>query len=174
MSQTDQYKKIEARSSKTINSIADGGVGAANTARTLIYIDSIKVVKRYPFGIGTDNFDAIKVESPYMAKEGCLFNHAHNEILNVAVENGLQGVVLLAILILFVMYSFWRNLTSPNDLVRVFASLGLMLVFCHIIFGQTQAVFSHHDTLIFFVFFLYPFFGQIQLLNSELFCSTTI
>ena len=167
VSQTDQYKTIEARSSKTINDIADGGLEAGSKARKLIYIDSIDVIKRYPFGIGTDNFDAIKVQSPYMTKEGYRFSQAHNEILNIAVENGLQGVISLAALLLFTMFVFWRNLKSTSELARVYAASGLMLVVSYAIFGQTQAVFSHHDTLIFFVFFLNLFFGQIQLLNRK-------
>ena len=167
VSQTDQYKLIEARTSSSINNFSKGGFEATDKARKIIFDDSIEVIKRYPFGVGTDNFDAIKVESPYMTKEGYRFSQAHNEILNVAVENGLQGVMSLATLLLFVMYIFWKNLKSSNELARVYAASGLMLVVSYAIFGQTQAVFSHHDTLIFFVFFLYLFFGQIQLLNRK-------
>jgi len=167
VSQTDQYKRIEARTYWSINNFSKGGFEATDKARKILFDDSTDVIQRYPFGVGTDNFDAIKVESPYMTKDGYRFSQAHNDILNVAVENGLQGITSLAALLLFAMYIFWKNLKSDNELARVYAASGLMLMVSYTIFGQTQAVFSHHDTLIFFVFFLYLFFGQIQLLNRK-------
>ena len=164
VSQTDQYKRIEARTTSSINNFAQGGIESADKARAILFEDSFTSIKAYPFGIGTDNFDAIKVDSPFMSEKGYRSSHAHNELLNIWVENGVQGLFSLAALLLFACYVFWKGLKSDNQLARLYGSCGLMLIVTYAIFGQTHAVFSHHDTIIFFVFYLYFFFGQVQVL----------
>jgi len=75
-----------------------------------------------------------------------------------------QGLLSLAAILLFACYVFWRGLKSDSQLARLYGACGLMLIVSYVIFGQTQAIFSHQDTLIFFVFYLYFFFGQVQVL----------
>jgi len=166
VSQTDQYKHIEERTSSSINNFSKGGFESVDKTRASIVEDSIKIVKQYPIGIGTDNFDSIKVQSSLMTEKGYRFGHAHNELLTVAVENGIHGLVSLMAIILFAMNMFWKKLKSSNELARVYAASGLMLVISYMIFGQTNAVFSHHDTLIFFIFFLYFFLAQCEKSNA--------
>lgn len=165
VSQTDQYKRIEARTVASVNGFSKGGIQTAERARAILFEDSISSIKSNPWGIGTDNFNAIRVNSPHMQRGVYRFTHAHNELLNLWVENGIQGLLVFTTLILLALYVFWNGLKLDNQLARVYSSSGLMLVVSYAIFGQSQSVFSHHDTLIFFVFYLYLFFGQIQLLK---------
>ncbi len=157
VSQTEQYETLKSRTNSTIDSLNKGDYQGASSSRLLIFKDTITHAKQHPFGIGTRNFE--KIDS-----NGYKYN-AHNQILNVWVENGIQGVISLALLIIFSLSFFWKNLNHANDLIGIYASSGLMLIISYIIFSQSQTIFDHHQTLIFFIFYLYFFFGQIQALN---------
>jgi len=87
--------------------------------------------------------------------------HAHNEWLNVLAENGFLGFILFTVLFFFPIYIFWKNLSHKNSIVGMYSYCGILLIFSFAIFGQTQAIFSSHATLIFFIFFLYLFIAQI-------------
>lgn len=167
VSQTDQYSQIEARTVSTLDAISNDGLMSADKQRAIIVEDSISVFKRFPFGIGTGNFSAIKVDSVLNTPSGYRWTHAHNQFLNILVQNGIQGLIIFIALILFTLFVFLKSFNARSDLVRVYAAVGMMLVFSYAVFGLTQAVFKHKDTLMFFVFFLYLFFGQIQLLNRK-------
>ena len=155
VSQTDQYKVLQARTAQTLDGLAAGQLDAASSGRERIFKQAIESIEQHPFGIGTDNFGH--------PQKG----HAHNELLNVWVENGMQGVIALSALILYSLYVFWRALKTDDELSRIYAASGLMLIISYAIFGQSQAPFSHNDTLMFFIFYLYLFFGQIQLLGRR-------
>ena len=62
--------------------------------------DAIEAIKIHPFGIGTNNFASIEQSNNNN------FKHAHNELLNLWVENGIQGVVSLMALIVFAFTIF--------------------------------------------------------------------
>ncbi len=157
VSQTEQYQVLKSRTQSTVNNLADGNYESASSARFALFRDAIAHVKQHPFGIGTRNFEKIDPNGyPY---------NAHNQILNVWVENGIQGVISLVLLIIFSLSFFWKNLNHANGLIGIYASSGLMLIISYIIFSQSQTIFDHHQTLIFFIFYLYFFFGQIQALN---------
>ena len=155
VSQTDQYKVMQARTSATLHGLAEGNMDGATSGRERIFKQAIAYIDEHPFGIGTDNFGH--------PQKG----HAHNEILNVWAENGIQGILSLAGLILFSLTVFFKGLKSDNELARIYATSGLMLIISYAIFGQSQAPFSHNDTLMFFIFYLYLFFGQQQLLVRQ-------
>jgi len=160
VSQTEQYQILKSRSTTTVDNLSKGEYGSATGNRIKIYQDAFKVIKQHPFGIGTDNFLAIK-------QSGIAYNQAHNELINLWVENGIQGVVTLLLLFGYMFIFFYRNLKHTNDLVNVYSACGLMLIVSYVIFGFSQAVFSHHQTLIFFIFYLYFFFAQIQILKGQ-------
>jgi len=158
VSQTHQYETIKSRTSNTINDINNGNYQGASSSRLSIFKDVASHIEKYPFGIGTRNFEKIDPNGyPY---------NAHNQLLNIWVENGIQGVISFLLLIGFSFRFFWKNLNHSNSTISVYASCGLMLIVSYIIFSQTQTIFDHHQTLIFFIFYLYFFFAQIQALNK--------
>ena len=164
VSQTEQYQTIKQRTQQTVNAISNGHYQRASSNRLVIFQNSFNQIKKNPFGIGTHNFKKIE-QSKY--PEGYPFN-AHNQLLNVWVENGIQGAVSLLLLIGYLIRFFWKNLNHNNDLVSIYASSGLMLITSYIIFAQSQVIFDHHQTLIFFIFYLYFFFAQINFLKREI------
>jgi len=159
VSQTEQYEILKNRTQSTYSNLSNGNYQGVSSSRLLIFQDSIKHIEKHPFGIGTRNFE--KIDS-----NGYPYN-AHNQILNVWVENGIQGVISLALLIIFLLRFFWKKLNHANNLIGIYASSGLMLIVSYIIFSQSQTIFDHHQTLIFFIFYLYFFFAQIQALNRS-------
>ena len=163
VSQTNQYQVLQSRSMETISNLAGDDYNSATGARLTIYQDSFKVIKQYPFGIGTDNFSAIKQSN------NNAFSQAHNELINLWVENGIQGVIILLLLLGYAFKVFYKHLKHSNDLVSVYAACGLMLIVSYMIFGFSQAVFSHHQTLIFFIFYLYFFIAQIFVIKRQSF-----
>jgi len=159
VSQTDQYQVLKSKSMSTVNNLSSDDYNSATGNRLVIYRDSFEVIKQHPFGVGTDNFLAIKQSN------NNAYSHAHNELINLWVENGIQGVITLLLLLGYAFKVFYKNLNHANDLVSVYAACGLLLIVSYIIFGFSQAVFSHHQTLIFFIFYLYFFLSQISLIN---------
>ncbi len=158
VSQTHQYETLKSRTSNTINDINNGNYQGASSSRLSIFKDAASHIEKYPFGIGTRNFEKIDPNGyPY---------NAHNQLLNIWVENGIQGVISFLLLIGFSFRFFWKNLNHSNSTISVYASCGLMLIVSYIIFSQSQTIFDHHQPLIFFIFYFYFFFAQIQALNK--------
>lgn len=155
VSQTDHYQIMQSKTIATISGLQQGNLDAATSLRYTNFLIAWESIRLHPFGIGMDN---------YGQAEGALFGHAHNELLNTAVEAGIFGVLALIAMVLFSVYVFLVKASQSknfgNDNVALNASCGLMLICSYVIFSQSQAVFSHHDTLLFFIFYLYLFFGQ--------------
>lgn len=159
VSQTEQYEILKSRTQATTSDLAAGNYESASSSRLSIFKDAIKHSEKYPFGIGTRNFEKIDPDGyPY---------NAHNQMLNVLVENGVQGLLSLLLLMIIAFRFFWKNLNHINETIAIYASCGLMLIVAYTIFSQSQVVFDHHQTLIFFIFYLYFFFSQIQALSKQ-------
>ena len=152
VSQTSQYATIAARTGQTIQAIENEDYRSASSLRFEIWEVALETIGKYPFGVGTDNFSRIGTE----------FSHAHNELINIAVENGVQGVLAFLALMSFAIFVFVLAIRSENPDARLYASLGLSLLTTYAVFAQTQALLSHHDTLLFFIVFLYLFLAQIE------------
>ena len=152
VSQTSQYQTIAARTGQTIQAIENEDYISASSRRFETWAVAFETAGKYPFGVGTENFSRIGTE----------FSHAHNELINIAVENGVQGVLAFLALLGFTCFVFLRAVKSEDPDVSLYASLGLALLTSYAVFAQTQALLSHHDTLLFFIVFLYLFFAQIE------------
>jgi len=160
VSQTKQYETLKDRTTSTINDISNKNYNYASSGRLVIYKDAINSINKYPFGIGTDNFKKIDLINGYSY-------NAHNQLLNIWVENGIQGVVSIVLLIGYLIIFFWGNLKCTDKLIGVYALSGLILIFSYIIFSATQVIFAHQQTLLFFIFYLYLLFAQINLIKKK-------
>ena len=157
VSQTKQYEVLKSRTQNTVNALSNNDYQGASSSRLQIFKDTINHIEKYPFGIGTNNFTKID-------PNGYTYN-AHNQLLNIWVESGIQGVISFLLLVGYLFRFFWKNLNHPDELIGIYASSGLMLIGCYVIISQSQTVFDHHQPLIFFIFYLYFFFAQIQFLK---------
>jgi len=166
ISQTNQYETIKIRTSDLVENVASGNFVRAAEGRSDVFRLSLKIIKEYPFGVGTNNFLAANKKYNDLKGHTAYRNQAHNEILNLWVENGIQAVFCLLLLLGFTLRFFWKNLKNNNELIRIYSTCGLILIISYGIFGITQATFTHQSSLIFFIFFLYYFFAQIQIIDK--------
>jgi len=156
VSQTNQYKVIESHTVKNFENIKTYGIDDSLNGRISLYQDSLISIGNYPYGVGTGNFHKIpQTKNPKL-------RHAHNEILNLGVENGIQAIIVFLALIFYCLIYFYKHLGNKIDIVSMYASLGLMHLSSFLIFGLSQSTFSHHQTLFIFIFFLYFFISQIE------------
>ena len=86
-----------------------------------------------------------------------LYNHAHNEYLDLFVKRGLLGLGALLVLYSLAFRHFWppardRQATAPGALALQLA--GLALVVCYAGFGLTQVFLSHNNGTMFLLFML--------------------
>ncbi len=173
---TSQYENMQDRSTNEMIQLTEDDFTSSFGIRLRLWALALEGFQRYPFGVGTDNFREIKniiLEEDYFGWGDYYnqiiidFGHAHNEWINLLVENGVQGLLTLFLLFGFVLRIFWKNIGHKNELVRIYSSSGLLLLVSYFIFGQTQGIFSHHSTTIFCVFYLFLFCAQIQLIKRE-------
>lgn len=175
VSQTQQYQHIKNKSMRDLERVGMGtlkGVGGGRGAMAMVALEG---VNRYPLGVGTDNYRAIAKQitaenyfnwDAGLNKHVVQFNQAHNEWLNLLVENGIPGVLVFFLLFGTAAKIFWKGLGEQNQLIAAYAACGLMLLSSYFVFGMTQAVFSHNSTTIFFITFLYLFIGQMAYLRE--------
>jgi len=163
------------------------GVGTDNFrtgAKAVIIMDANKNIKNKKYFLVKNNDNKVLLKGDLKKKhihdyrylenfnkDGSLkftsrFRHAHNEWLNILAENGIAGIILLTLLFAFPVKIFWQNLSHKNDLVGMYSYCGILLIASFAIFGQTQSMFTSHAAVIFFIFFLYLFIGQIYRLNN--------
>ena len=87
-----------------------------------------------------------------MPRHAVLFNHAHNEWLDMFAKRGLLGVLALALFYAVPGGLFWRALrdtagaaTSATKARRAAALCGLIGVVGFLGFGMTQVMFAHNN-----------------------------
>lgn len=93
---------------------ASGAATSVSTRQTMI-IGSIAAVKEFaPFGSGLGTFEKIyRLSEDPDRIEPTFVNHAHNDYLEMAVETGLPGVVLILLFLLWWGAAVRRMMASP-------------------------------------------------------------
>jgi O-antigen ligase len=77
-----------------------------------------------------------------------VFRHAHNLVLNYAIQLGVPGAVIALLLFFSLAHAFWTRRLGPSG-VRVAATCGLMLVFGVLLRNMTDDFFGRHAILLF-------------------------
>lgn len=90
------------------------------------------IAKYFPFGTGVGTFDPIfRIDEPSQLLNQFYLNHAHNDLLEVALESGLMGVLLLGTAIAWWLWRSWRAWcarTSTSSLLQRLGSAMLLLI----------------------------------------------
>ncbi len=94
-----------------------GDLGASTSimSRNQIASNSVVLVRRYaPLGSGLGTFPKVyqMQEDPALV-DRVYVNHAHNDYLELAVETGLPGVLLIAAFLFWWVNAIWRMVRSP-------------------------------------------------------------
>ncbi len=77
-----------------------------------------------------------------------VFRHAHNLVLNYAIQLGVLGAVIALLLFFSLAHAFWIRRLGPSG-VRVAATCGVMLVFGVFLRNMTDDFFGRHAILLF-------------------------
>ncbi len=86
------------------------------------------------------------------------FTHVHNDALDSLLKQGMVGLSGLLVMYLAPLLLFARQLSARRyghqHEVRAFALSGILLVSCMMVFGLSQAFFSHNSGVTVYLFFL--------------------
>ena len=128
--------------------VSGSSVSVSTRMRYRLWAASIEMSKdRLLFGYGQGQFnDALKSlrPRPPEARKLYIFDHAHNQFLNILVEGGLVGLLLFVGMLATMVYAGARCVARS-----AYRERGLVLVWvalAYSVFGLTQAFFLHGVT----------------------------
>jgi O-antigen ligase len=93
----------------------------------------LTMVKSYfPAGSGIGSFDTVfRIHEPFELLKATYFNHAHNDFLEIAIDTGLPGILLMLIGLIWWAWAslrVWRAGSSESQLGKLGSAM-LLLVF---------------------------------------------
>jgi O-antigen ligase len=101
----------------------------------------------FPFGAGLGGFDPIfRIHEPFELLKPTYFNHAHNDFLEIVVDAGLPGLVLLLAALCWWGWASaraWRARSGPDAILARLGSAMLLLVMLASVFdypARTPAI----------------------------------
>ena len=116
--------------------------------RLMVWRAALQVLQAFPLsGVGIGTFDTVaRLLFPYLYPASFLYNpsatitHAHNELLQVAIDLGIPGFVAYVALLAAFVRTAWRAYTwTPDERIkRLILGLGAGML-AHQIFGLTDA-----------------------------------
>lgn len=89
-----------------------------------------------------------------------LFDHAHNEFIDVLAKQGLVGLAALLLLYMAPLKVFAPGLLHPDLNVRALAVAGTLLPVAYIDFGLSQTFLAHNSGAMFYAFWLAVLWGS--------------
>lgn len=89
-------------------------------------------VAYWPWGAGIGTFQkAYEIIEPIGALRELYLNHAHNDYLEISVEAGLPGILLVGAAILWIVKSIIRAWRDPTFMETRLSTISLVVVFAH-------------------------------------------
>lgn len=168
LSQLDVVEKRVEKAVKSIELYEDGNSQTSIGARLDMYVVAFQLFKEKPlFGHGLNGF---KVKTSEMKESGELEGYsrelgvrktAHNEFFQAAVEKGGVGLILTMGLFLIPLYVFYLNVSSPDRVIRWFASCGVLMLVVLFVAGQSGTIMNHKTFTHFYIFMVFLFLSQI-------------
>lgn len=121
--------------------------------RLLIWQGVLRVIKDHFFfgiGLGTDAFNTVYASYATVGAENAV--HAHNTLLQIAVETGLAGITaFLIMLTVFIQLNMSRNEKVSND-IKLSQSSAFIAIISAMIFGAADHIW--YDRRMLFLFFV--------------------
>ncbi|MBE2271047.1 MAG: O-antigen ligase family protein [Anaerolinea sp.] len=116
---------------------------ASTLGRIEVYRAALQVVIDHPLtGVGLNRFRAVRDQYPVPGWEQRVLPHAHNELLQIATDMGIPGVILYAALygvLARMLWRAWRD--SEGDLwARTVTAAAAAALLAHNFFGLADAI----------------------------------
>jgi len=91
------------------------GAATSVSSRQAILVNSLGLVQEFgPVGSGLGTFEQVyRLSEDPAAVDRYYVNHAHNDYLELAIETGLPGVILMLLFLAWWGHSVWRMVKSP-------------------------------------------------------------
>ena len=135
----------------------DQGVDSSGTfkdGRLQLWSDTLQIIKDYPFlgsGFGTFVF----IYPLYKTIPGNLvFDHAHNDYLELLTDGGIVGTLLAGWFIIVVMSHSWRMIAVRRDRYAVLVGIGTFSGICAILLHSLTDFNLHNGAVGMYFFFL--------------------
>lgn len=123
---------IDAGRAVSIERILTADTGTDMRRRSLPTVLSI-ISRYFPFGSGLGGFDPIfRISEPFALLKPTYFNHAHNDFLEIVLDAGLPGALLLGAAVLWwgrATIAAWRTGSNTRSMLPRLGSAMLLLVF---------------------------------------------
>lgn len=115
-----------------VNRALDMNAGGDLRIRALPTV--LSMIKSYfPAGAGFGSFDTVfRIHEPFALLKPTYFNHAHNDFLEIVLDGGLPGLILLFAGLgwwIWASVRVWRKQASSNTLLARLGSAMLLLIF---------------------------------------------
>ena len=83
----------------------------------------------FPVGSGFGGFDPLyRVYEPHEYLSPSYLNHAHNELMELAIQGGLPGLIILAVFLFWLAARGWAVFRGQSGTARDFGRLGFFMV----------------------------------------------
>lgn len=121
---------VVAGRAQSITRAFDADVGSDMRSRALPTV--LKMVGEYfPAGSGLGGFDPLfRLHEPFHLLKFTYFNHAHNDFLEIVLDSGLPGLILLSAALSWWGWASWRawRTKAKRDLLPRLGSMTLLIV----------------------------------------------
>jgi O-antigen ligase len=137
---------VAADRAVSINRLFEKDPGQDMRSRGLPTVLSM-ITDYFPFGSGLGGFDPVfRIHEPFELLKSTYFNHAHNDFLEIVLDAGLPGLVLLLAALCWWGWASvraWRASSSPDVVLARLGSAMLLLVMLASVFdypARTPAI----------------------------------
>lgn len=138
--------------SRSIETAKAGSLEQADI-RSVIWSTSFNIFKDHPlFGIGFGNFK--EFYQSYLKIPSAVFNHAHNDFLNLAVNAGIIGFLAFVFLWVVLLRNLWRRFKKKEKgYSKALILGGVLTIFAFLLASQFQCYYTdaEDNMILFFV-----------------------
>lgn len=160
------------RFTTTVDELLDGKPDSSIEMRLEAWHTAYDVFKEQPIlGGGLAGYHRAALTHNSTAFLDCCTDHAHNDVIHIAANKGLVGVLSWAFLLAIPLVAFIRQAGRRNSpAIRNLSIAGAMIPASYLIFGLTEATF---DRSLFLTFYLVSISAVAAALFNELAASYT-
>ena len=157
-SQEGRFKKIKKTYSETMSYFNDEGVIGSLGVRYEMWKAGLYIAKNNFFtGIGVTNYKKEKEKLIEIDKIDPLierFNHPHSELLSSLVNQGIFGLVILALLLGLPILISLHSIKSENESLKKIGIFLFSIGVHYLSYSFGNAIFYHHHMTIFYAYFI--------------------
>ena len=157
---------------ETYHYFVDNQVGGSAGLRLEMWRASLLLIKdNYGLGAGnlgyTKGIDQLLEENKVSQALQRFTVEPHNYYLKTLIGQGIIGIVLLFLIILIPMRSFFHHVRSRSKQVRINALLGISILLAYMDFMLTNTTLDVQLMSVFLAFTLFPLFAHLQFLTRH-------